>query len=188
MERLSAWAELFIVMKKTYTYITITGLLVAGIAASLWYAKQPAVTITYGTPTNVMPESGLPHINVSAPIISTTALDMGQTETVTTGEPREASSTCESVRITIESATYMPCTEGEVSVLTAMQEATKNGLVFSGREYPSLGFFVETINGKTTGNGYYWFLYINDESSSHGASQTLVRPGDEIEWRYKQSY
>lgn len=72
------------------------------------------------------------------------------------------------------------------TVLDAMQKARAFGLDFSGREYPSLGYFVESISGKAAQGGYYWFLYINGISSQTGASQTPIHPGDTVEWRYKR--
>lgn len=59
---------------------------------------------------------------------------------------------------------------------------------FSGREYPSLGFFVESINGKYGGDGFYWILYVNGASSNTGASQTKLHAGDAVEWRYEKGY
>jgi len=61
------------------------------------------------------------------------------------------------------------------------------GFTFSGREYVGLGFMLESINGKGPSGGKYWFLYINGISSPTGASQTTLKAGDRIEWRYKQS-
>ncbi len=74
------------------------------------------------------------------------------------------------------------------SVLDAMQTARSQGLEFSGTEYPSLGFFVESLNGKASARGSYWFLYVNDASSETGASQTILKPGDTVEWRYEISH
>lgn len=70
-----------------------------------------------------------------------------------------------------------------------MQTAAEDeGLAFIGKEYPSLGLFIESINGKKAESGYYWFLYINGVSSTQGVSSARISPGDVIEWRYKQSY
>ncbi len=75
------------------------------------------------------------------------------------------------------------------TVLDAMRKLAASGkLAFEGREYPSLGYFVESINGKKYGGGFYWFLYINGRSSDTGASQTTLEDGDAIEWRYEKKY
>ncbi len=173
-------------------YLSIVALLIAAVAASLWYAKQPSATITYGTPTTTVasaesdaePTTHVPQTSTA----SAQATVSTEAPVPSAAEVRQTGPVCESVRITIGTASYVPCVASEVTVLAAMQEATKDGLVFTGREYPGLGFFVESINGTAAEDGYYWFLYINDESSSLGASGTLARPGDVIEWRYKQSY
>ncbi|MBI4088060.1 DUF4430 domain-containing protein [Candidatus Kaiserbacteria bacterium] len=77
----------------------------------------------------------------------------------------------------------------DTSVLNAMNAAMATGmLTFTGREYPGLGFFIESLNGKKNADGFYWFLYVNGVSSDTGASQTLLHPGDTVEWRYKRNY
>lgn len=77
----------------------------------------------------------------------------------------------------------------EGTVLEAMQEyASNSDFAFSGREHPSLGFFVESINGKKNADGKYWILYVNGEQSQKGASQTAVKPNDKVEWRLEESH
>lgn len=92
------------------------------------------------------------------------------------------------VTILIEGTLYPVYAAEGATVLDAMREATaSSSFAFSGREHPGLGLFVESINGKKSAGGYYWFLYINGVSSDTGASQTMLHPGDVAEWRYKQS-
>jgi hypothetical protein len=89
-----------------------------------------------------------------------------------------------------------PCTEvctipaqGGETVLASMRAyAEAGGITFTGTEYPGLGFFVESINGRENARNYSWFLYLNGISSQTGASATVVREGDIVEWRYKDSY
>jgi hypothetical protein len=77
----------------------------------------------------------------------------------------------------------------DTSVYEAMREvATRSSFTFTGENYPSLGYFVESIGGKKGGNGYYWILYVNGKSSDAGASQTTLKPGDSVEWKYEKSY
>ena len=59
---------------------------------------------------------------------------------------------------------------------------------FTGKEDPALGFFVESINGQTAPDGYYWIFYVNGAQSNTGISQTIIRSGDTIEWRLDNSY
>ncbi len=63
--------------------------------------------------------------------------------------------------------------------------ASSGTLSFSGREFPSLGFFVESIDGVSNAGGKYWILYHNGAQSQIGASNATISPGDVIEWRYE---
>lgn len=185
-------------------YLSIISLLIAGIATAVWFAQTPQAVISYGpselksseiTSTSSTaredPSPSVPALRAHAPHTGSTASETEReaprAEPTPEADGRSAP-TCDSVRIIIESATYVPCVSGEMSVLSTMQIAAEDGLSFSGREYPGLGFFIDSINSKTAEDGYYWFLYINDESSSLGASLTHVVSGDVIEWRYKRSY
>jgi hypothetical protein len=71
--------------------------------------------------------------------------------------------------------------EGAMKLAAAQNPA----FTFTEKSFPSLGEFIESINGKTNANGYYWFLYINGKSSNTGISETIVQPGDAIQWQYK---
>jgi len=93
------------------------------------------------------------------------------------------------VTIAVASTTYAVYTAVGSTVLDAMQAAASStSFIFTGREYPSLGYFVESIGGKKNADGYYWFLYVNGKSSDTGASQTNLSTGDAVEWRYKKEY
>lgn len=61
--------------------------------------------------------------------------------------------------------------------------------IFSGKEYPSLGFFVEEINEikNDPGSGKYWIYYINDQTAQIGISNYQVKQDDLIEWKYETS-
>lgn len=75
------------------------------------------------------------------------------------------------------------------TVIDAMHALASNGkLAFTGRDYPGLGFFVDSINGTKNAGGMNWFLYVNGVSATEGASSAVVNSGDVIEWRYKKSY
>ncbi|MEY4747053.1 MAG: hypothetical protein RLZZ416_102 [Candidatus Parcubacteria bacterium] len=66
--------------------------------------------------------------------------------------------------------------------------ADGHALSFSGRDYSGLGFFVDAINGKKNADDHYWFLYVNASSSQTGASRTILKPGDVVDWRYEKNY
>ena len=73
------------------------------------------------------------------------------------------------------------------AVLDAMNElSSTRDFKFTGKDYPSLGFFVESINGKKNADGFYWILYVNGKSSDLGVSQAKIRAGDTIEWKYEK--
>ena len=75
------------------------------------------------------------------------------------------------------------------TVLDAMRVLASTGdFTFTGKDYPSLGFFVGSINGKKAENGHNWILYVNGKLSGTGASQTTLNAGDALEWRYEISY
>ncbi|MCE9541644.1 DUF4430 domain-containing protein [Candidatus Kaiserbacteria bacterium] len=74
-------------------------------------------------------------------------------------------------------------------VLDTMRSLQKDGrLSYTETEYPGLGVFIESINGKKNGGGLYWFLYVNGTPAESGASQTSIKTGDVIEWRYQNGY
>lgn len=75
------------------------------------------------------------------------------------------------------------------TVIDVMRAAVSSGaLAFTGRDYPGLGFFVDSINGQENAGGRYWFLYVNGVSATAGASAVIVKAGDIVEWKYEKSY
>ena len=77
----------------------------------------------------------------------------------------------------------------ESTVLDTMKALSADGsLSFSGRDFRDLGFFVEEINGKRNGSGYYWILSINGKKSDLGVSSAQVKAGDLVKWRYEKGY
>lgn len=88
--------------------------------------------------------------------------------------------------VIVAGRSYPVLLEADTTVLGAMRELSSSGaLSFSGKEFPSLGFFVESINGVKNAKGAYWMLYQNGVQSRVGASSTAIRPGDVIEWKYE---
>lgn len=174
-------------------YIPIVILLTAGIVGFLWYGQTDSATQTFGTPSvevaSTTPDIAQQDVIIDVPQPGAASAQATESTEQPTPEQTPPTVVCQSVRIVAGPASYEPCVDGQVSVLSAMQlAAERHGLVFTGREYPSLGLYIESINGKKGEDGYYWFLYINEVSSTQGASSALVGPGDVIEWRYKLGY
>jgi hypothetical protein len=85
-----------------------------------------------------------------------------------------------------DSHTFLAQKDG--TVLEAMVLEDASGFTFTTKNYPALGVFVESINGKENRDGKYWILYLNGATSTLGASSARVSPGDRVEWRYEDSY
>lgn len=74
------------------------------------------------------------------------------------------------------------------SVYDAMADLSASSikpLTFEAENYPSLGYFVKSINGVKNAGGKYWTLYVNEKYSTVGASDYRLLNGDEIEWKFK---
>lgn len=91
-----------------------------------------------------------------------------------------------SATLVVGTASYrIGVTEGE-TVLGAMEELrARGGFTYTSRDYPGLGTFIDSINGKMGGGGLYWILYVNGKSSDLGASAVIVKANDVIEWKYE---
>jgi len=92
------------------------------------------------------------------------------------------------ITVEISSTTYPLYVPPGSSVVDAMRLlASSTDVRFSGQEYEGIGMFINSINGKENADGNYWFMYVNGTSSQTGASQTIIKDGDVIEWRYQKS-
>jgi hypothetical protein len=169
------------------TYIISVGLVIAAIIGVLFFAHTAAA-----------PGS----VQVPAPVIvsteSTTSIPAAAPKAATPSQPKPSTSQAIATSAQVEviatstpapvNSYTIPVTAHE-TVLDAMYAyASSSSFTFTGRDYPSLGFFVESIGGKQNAGGAYWILYLNGTSSSLGASSALVDPGDRLEWRYEKSY
>lgn len=58
---------------------------------------------------------------------------------------------------------------------------------FRGKEFPSLGFFIQEINGleQSPRLGKYWIYYINGKKAEVGISAYTVNINDIISWSYE---
>ena len=68
---------------------------------------------------------------------------------------------------------------------TLLSAKENKQIVFSGKNYPGLGFFVTDIGSLHNGNGKYLFYYINNKEASVGVSSFLPQNGDVILWKLK---
>ncbi len=65
-----------------------------------------------------------------------------------------------------------------------MQALENEGnFTFHAKEYPGLGYFIDTINDASGSPGSYWIYYINNKKASVGVSEYKVKDGDVIEWK-----
>ena len=92
----------------------------------------------------------------------------------------------------INDKTYNLLFKNQETLFQAMQQLTimsDQPFLFSGKEYPTLGYFVEEINGIENNNktGEYWIYYVNDQSAQTGISNYYLKEGDIIEWKYEKS-
>lgn len=92
------------------------------------------------------------------------------------------------IPIKVRDTPYLARVSDGANVLDAMNAASSQGLTYSGKQFMGLGLRVDEIGGVRSENGNYWFLYVNGKTSDLGASDMTLKQGDEIEWRYKQSY
>lgn len=72
-------------------------------------------------------------------------------------------------------------------VMTDLSVSSIKPFVFEAENYPSLGYFVKSINGIKNSGGYYWTLYVNSKYSNIGASQYKLKEGDRVEWKYQNN-
>lgn len=122
------------------------------------------------------------------PVSSAIATNTGQQEN---GAASTAPIVPSSVNVTLAAGTttYTAHVDSSRTVIELMRSlASTSGFAFTGKEYPSLGYFIESINGKKNGDGTYWILYINGKSSDLGASNATIHAGDTVEWRFEKSY
>lgn len=84
--------------------------------------------------------------------------------------------------------TYSFIAREKGTVLSAMEMERAKGLIFTSKNYPALGVFIESIDGLKSTEGMYWILYLNGATSTSGASQAYVAPGDTVTWKYEAGY
>jgi hypothetical protein len=149
---------------------------------SLHAPPQAAPDLAQGTTTVLVP-----------PAATSSNPTPKHTPVVPTVESAQKESTTTKLATTVASlvvqGTHYPLTAPAGTTLQSAMDrlaAEDSSFVFTTEEYPSLGKFVTSINGKTSADGNYWFLYINGKESETGISTTIIHQGDTIEWKYEK--
>lgn len=164
-------------MKKTS--LIITGIALALAAAVFIHDNQKA------------PLVAVPTISPIATTTSTAKMERSATLAIFTRPAPAAPAAIaqNNVTLTAGAHAYGANISGSESVLTLMRSlSSATDFKFTGEDYPSLGFFVESIDGVRNADGKYWILYINGKSADVGASNASIKSGDTVEWRFEKSY
>lgn len=77
--------------------------------------------------------------------------------------------------------TFIAQAEGSVEGL--MQQ--RDDIAYTSKQYPTMGSFLDSLQGVRNANGKYWMLSINGTVSPVGMSQAQVSKGDTIVWTYE---
>ncbi|MBI2113387.1 MAG: DUF4430 domain-containing protein [Candidatus Wildermuthbacteria bacterium] len=96
----------------------------------------------------------------------------------------------ERATLEIEGIPYDVSFQQQSTVYDLMKIAEQqHGIVFAGREYAGLGFFVDSINGKRESQikGMHWIYSINGKKANVGVSWYIIQPNDVISWTYENS-
>ncbi|MFA7653417.1 MAG: DUF4430 domain-containing protein [Candidatus Magasanikbacteria bacterium] len=96
------------------------------------------------------------------------------------------------VTLAINTTAYPLSVLPSTTVYEAMQLLqidSRQPFQFSAKEYPSMGYFVEEINGvkNDTRSNTYWIMYVNGQSATVGASAYILKAGDRIEWKFEKA-
>ena len=76
-------------------------------------------------------------------------------------------------------------TQGQTLYEILQNEENKKLILFDGKEYTGIGFFVTSIGNLHQENGKYLMYYVNGIEASLGISQYVPKSGDLIEWKLK---
>lgn len=85
--------------------------------------------------------------------------------------------------ITGEVPIHIPLVVGDTLYETLHNAGVQGTILFSGREYPGLGFFVTAIGLLESGDGKNLMYFINGTEASVGVSVYVPHDGDVIEWK-----
>lgn len=150
-------------------------------------------------PTNTLSNSVLkedrPSTNTATKQNNDIKTDGGEniaTGTVNNTTKEEKQTNFQTTTLKVADRTYeLRFNQGD-SLLKAMQLLTARSeqpFMFSGKDYPGLGYFVEEINGSKydPAKQLYWIYYVNGAPAQIGISNYYPKPGDAIEWKLEKS-
>ncbi|MBA3789184.1 DUF4430 domain-containing protein [Patescibacteria group bacterium] len=182
-------------MPSHYYKILIPSLLliaVAGLAVAIGYRDMQArSTISPVTANSFLAIGSSSQAATSAPISPQPVAQTVSSSVVSTSPSRTApvSAPSSSATVIVGDTQYRVAIAGGETLEDALTGlATQGSFTFTQKNYLGLGEFVDSINGKKSGGGYYWFLYVNGKISNTGVSTTHLSQSDVVEWRYDRSY
>lgn len=73
--------------------------------------------------------------------------------------------------------------DGDTVYLVMKRLQERDNFSFNYKEYPSLGIFVDEINGIRGEPGKYWIYYVNGVEASVSVSKYVLKEGDIISWK-----
>lgn len=134
-----------------------------------------------------------PTVTILSTPISSPALSLSPTEISAKPAPTATVESQSTINLQIDTGTKSTATYDIVAadtrtVLDLLNRATRQGLTIEVEDYgSSLGVLVTALNGQANDNkkNMYWYLYVNGQITSTGASNVKVVPGDTVEWRYE---
>jgi len=70
-------------------------------------------------------------------------------------------------------------------VMNTLQSNKENNFTFEFKDYPSMGIFIDGINGIKGEKNKYWFYSVNGQEASVSVSNYILKNGDSILWEQK---
>lgn len=159
--------------------------------ASIAYLSIPDQVKTPIIPTELS-STGTVRTDLPPAVLSNSTIEEDHITRSTTTTVIKPASEQLSVTLKTFDRTYTLKFQLGTTLLEAMRQLaarSEQPFMFSGKEYSSLGFFVDEINGikNDPGNGKYWIYYINGQTAQIGISNYKLIQGDIIEWKYETS-
>lgn len=171
-----------------------SGLAIVAIVAALFFVSKPhaaapapqqsATTTTVAVTSGAAP--GFDTAPAPLPLKPGAITVVSGASTTSAAKVPEAPK--EFATLVVGTSTYRtPLTASHLVIdsMRALADANPS-FTFDGQQYSGLGFFVDSINGKKSGNGYNWMLYVNGKQADLGASQATIAAGDTVEWKYEK--
>ncbi|MFH1291641.1 MAG: DUF4430 domain-containing protein [bacterium] len=172
--------------------LTILVLILCISAGYLWFNPEQSKTLTPEQQLQIEKAKLIPKINklvqtIPAPPSTTESFPIvSPLKTITKKEIKQSFS----LDLYVQDQKYQINIATGTSVYEAMELLQKQtDFEFIGKDYSSMGFFVQEINGikNDQKQGKYWIYYINGESAKVGISNYIIKQGDVIKWKYEES-